>query len=54
MQIYVPLMKHDVMKLEVFILGGQRIERKKGWWRGRREMIEKGRDREKSDKMVLN
>ena len=33
-----------VMKLEVFILGGQRIDqkRKKGWWRGRRERIEKG------------
>ena len=31
-------------KLEVFILGGQRIDqkRKKGWWRGRRERIEKG------------
>ena len=28
----------------VFILGGQRIyqKRKKGWWRGRRERIEKG------------
>ena len=28
----------------VFILGGQRIDqkRKKGWWRGRRERIEKG------------
>ena len=33
-----------VMKIEVFILGGQRIDqkRKKGWWRGRRERIEKG------------
>ena len=30
--------------VEVFILGGQRIDqkRKKGWWRGRRERIEKG------------
>ena len=29
---------------EVFILGGQRIDqkRKKGWWRGRTERIEKG------------
>ena len=37
-------MKKNVMKLEVFILGGQRIDqkRKKGWWRGRRERIEKG------------
>ena len=28
----------------VFILGGQRSDqkRKKGWWRGRRERIEKG------------
>ena len=33
------------MKLEVFILGRQRIDqkRKKGWWRGRRERIEKER-----------
>ena len=37
-----PLVKQNVMKLEVFILGGQRIDqkRKKGWWRGRRERIE--------------
>ena len=44
MQKYVPLVKQNVMKLEVFILGGQRIvqKRKKGWWRGRRERIEKG------------
>ena len=36
--------EQNVMKLEVFILGGQRIDqkRKKGWWRGRRERIEKG------------
>ena len=40
----VPLVKQNVMKLEVFILEGQRIDpkRKKGWWRGRRERIEKG------------
>ena len=40
-----PLLKQkNVMKLEVFILGGQRIDqkRKKGWRRGRRERIEKG------------
>ena len=39
-----PLVKHNVMKLEVFILGKQRIDqkRKKGWGRGRRERIEKG------------
>ena len=32
------------MKIEVFVLGGQRIDqkRKKAWWRGRRERIEKG------------
>ena len=43
-QKYVPLVKQNVMKLEVFILGGHRIDqkRKKGWWRGRRERIEKG------------
>ena len=40
---YVSLVKQNVMTLEVFILGGQRIDqkRKKGWWRGRRERIEK-------------
>ena len=40
----VPLVKQNVMKLEVFILGRQRIDqkRKKGWGRGRRERIEKG------------
>ena len=39
-----PLVNQNVMKLEVFILGGQGIDqkRKKGWWRGRRERIEKG------------
>ena len=38
--VYVPLVKQNVMKLEVFILGRQRIDqkRKKG---GRRERIEK-------------
>ena len=41
---YVPLVKQNVMKLEVIILGGQKIDqkRKKGWWRGRRERIKKG------------
>ena len=45
MQKYVPLAKQNVMKFEVFILGGQRIDqkRKKGWRRGSRETIEKGR-----------
>ena len=42
----VSLVKQNVMKLEVFILGRQRIDqkRKKGWGRGRgrRERVEKG------------
>ena len=44
MQKYVTLVKQNVMKLEFFILGGQRIDqkRKKGCWRGSRERIEKG------------
>ena len=44
MQKIVPLVKQNVMKLEVFILGRQRIDqkRKKGWGIGRRERIEKG------------
>ena len=52
--------EQNVIKLEVFILGEQRIDqnRKKGWWRGRREGIEKGnredRDREKRDKRELS
>ena len=47
MQKNVPLVKQNVMKFEVFILGGQRIDqkRKKGWWRGSRERIEKGAER---------
>ena len=48
MQKYAPLMKQNVMKLDVFNLGRQRIDqkRKKGWWRGRKQRIEKGsRDR---------
>ena len=42
MQKYMPLVKQDVVKFEVFILGGQRIDQKrsKGWWRGSREWIE--------------
>ena len=41
-QKYTPLVKQDVMKFEVFILGGQRIDQKRsmGWWRGSRERIE--------------
>ena len=42
MQKYMPLVKQNVMKFEVFILRGQRIDQKrnKGWWRGSRERIE--------------
>ena len=42
MQKYMPLVKQNVMKFEVFILGGQRIDQKrnKGWWRGSGERIE--------------
>ena len=56
----VPLVKQNVMKFEVFIIGRQRIDqkRKKGWGRGRRERIEKGsRERieiEKRDKRELS
>ena len=46
MQKNVPLVKQNAMKLEVFILGRQRIEEKEGMRRGR-ERIEKG-SREKS------
>ena len=35
MQKNVPLVKQNVMKLEVFILGRQRIEEKEGMGRGR-------------------
>ena len=44
MQKKVPLVKQNVMKLEVFFLGRQRIDQKskKGRGRGRRERIEKG------------
>ena len=36
------LVKQNVMKFEVFILGGQRIDQKRKKWRGSRERIEKG------------
>ena len=47
MQKYVPLVKQNVLKLEVFILGGQRIDqkRKKGWWRGRKRGLRRGAER---------
>ena len=55
---YVPLVKQNVMKLEVFILGRQRIDqkRKKGWeGEGEVRGLRKGaaRDREKRDKREL-
>ena len=36
--------KCAIGEIEVIIVEGQRIDqkRKKGWWRGRRERIEKG------------
>ena len=39
MQKYMSLVKDNVMKFEVIILGGQRIDQKRnqGWWRGSRE-----------------
>ena len=40
MQKYMLLVKQNVMKFEVFILGGQRIDQKRRWWRGSRERIE--------------
>ena len=50
--------EQNVMKLEVFILGRQRIDqkRKKGWGRARRERIEKwsSERREKRDKREMN
>ena len=43
MQKNVPLVKQNLMKFEVFILGRQGIDqkRKEGWGRGRRERIER-------------
>ena len=42
MQKYVPLVKQNVMKLEVIILDKELIRRERRDWRGRRERIEKG------------
>ena len=43
----VPLVKQNVMKLEVFILGRQRIDqkRKKGWGEGEERGLRKGVER---------
>ena len=60
MQKNVQLLKQNVMKLEVFILGRQGIDqkRKKGWGegevRGLRKGTERDRDREKRDKRELS
>ena len=42
MQKYMPLVKQNVMKFEVFILGVQKIDQKinKGWWSESSEKIE--------------
>ena len=51
-----PLVKQNVTKFEVFILGGQRNDQKrnKGWWegveRGLRWKQREDRDREKREK----
>ena len=52
MQKYMPLVKQNVMKFEVFILGGQRIDQKRrdggeGVERGLRWKQREDRDREK-------
>ena len=40
--------EQNVMKIEVFTLGGQRIDQKR-WWRGRRERIEIERKKRKGN-----
>ena len=53
MQKYMPLVKQNVMKFEVFILGGQRINQKdggEGVERGLRWKQREDKDREKRDK----
>ena len=55
MQKYVPVVKQNVMKLEVFILGGQRIDQRErrdggeGEERGLRKGEKEDRDREKRE-----
>ena len=41
---YVPLVKQNIMKLEVFILGGQQIERRDGG-EGEERGLRKGAER---------
>ena len=48
MQKYVPLVKQNVMKLEVFILGGQRIDQNSG--EGEERGLRKKGSRERTDK----
>ena len=47
MKKYVPLVKQNVMKFEVFIFGGQIIDqkRKKGWGEGVERGLRKGAER---------
>ena len=45
MQKYVPLVKQNVMKLEVFILGGQRIDQKRKKGLGEERGLRKGAER---------
>ena len=51
MQKNVPLVKQNVMKLEVFILGRQRIDqkRKKGWGEGRERIEKRSREIERKE-----
>ena len=48
-----PLVKQNVMKFEVFILGGQRNDQKrnKGWWS--RERIEMEEKRQKVTELTI-
>ena len=48
MQKYVPLVKQNVMELEVFILGGQRIDQKRKGAEREKEQREKRDNRELS------
>ena len=51
MQKNVPLVKQNVIKLEVFILGRQRIDqkRKKGWVEGEERGLRKGAEIERKE-----
>ena len=45
MQKYVPLVKQNVMKLEVFILGGQKIDDRRDGGEGEERGLRKGTER---------